>query len=297
MCTRALRRSTRAARRCSRKVLTGNSGWDVVFPSNYIIGPMREQGLLAPIRHQRLGNLANLEPAFRSPDWDPQLAWSVPYMWSATGICYNRRLSPPPRRWADLWDPRLHGRVTMLDDPAEVLGACLKKLGYSPNSTDPGQLDAARREAIAQKSILRAYLNAEVRDQMVSGDVLAAQMWATIANQAMASTDQLDFVYPEEGFLLYLDSAVILRESRRQELAHAFLDYLLRPEVAASCAATTRTATANAAARALLPAEIRDNRTLYPAKETLARGEWTRTLPPAAQRLRDRIWTEIKSAS
>ena len=117
-----------------------------------------------------------------------------------------------------------------------------------------------------------------------------------LASRAVAATDQLGFVFPEEGFLLYLDSAVILRESRRQELAHAFIDYLLQPEVAAACASATRTATANGAALELLPPGIRANPTLYPDSFTLARGEWTETFPPAAQRLRDRLWTEIKSA-
>ena len=278
------------------RVMSGNSGWDVVFPSNYIIPPMRSQGLLAPLDRGRLPNFDNLDPMFRSPRWDPRLEWSVPYMWSGTGIAYNRRLSPPPGRWADLWDQRLKGRLTMLDDPAEVLGACLKKLGYSLNSTDPDQLAAARREATEQKLLLRAYLNAEVRDQLVAGDVLAAQAWATTANQAIAVSKELAFVFPAEGFLLYLDSAVILRESRRQERAHQFLNYLLRPEVAASIATATLTATANGRARALLPPEVGDNPTLYPPADVLARGEWMETMPPAAQRLRDRIWTEIKSA-
>ncbi len=278
------------------RVMSGNSGWDVVFPSNYIIPPMRSQGLLATLDREWLPNLDNIETMFRSPRWDPRLQWSVPYMWSGTGIAYNRRLSPPPGRWADLWEERVKGRLTMLDDPAEVLGACLKKLGYSLNSTDPVQLAAARREAIAQKPLLRAYLNAEVRDQLVAGDVLAAQAWATTANQAMAASRELRFVFPAEGFLLYLDSAVILLESRRRELAHQFLNYLLRPDVAASVATATLTATANGRARALLPREIRDNPTLYPPAEVLARGEWMETMPPEAQRLRDRLWTEIKSA-
>jgi spermidine/putrescine-binding protein len=278
------------------KVWTGNSGWDVAFPSHYLIRPMRENGLLAGIDREALRNLGNLEERFQSPPWDPRLEWSVPYMWGATGIVYNRKLSPAPARWADLWNPALKGRVTMLDDPAEVLGAALRKLGYSLNSTEPDQLAAAAREAIAQKALLRAYLNAEVRDQLVAGDVLAAQLWATTAQQAMDASAQLAFVYPAEGFAVYVDTAVILRESRRRELAHRFIDYLLRPEVGASVVRASRTATANAAARRLLP-EAAASRVLYPPEEVLRRGELFEALPAGAQRLRDRLWTEIKSAS
>jgi spermidine/putrescine transport system substrate-binding protein len=112
----------------------------------------------------------------------------------------------------------------------------------------------------------------------------------------MDAAPALDFVYPAEGFALYTDTAVVLRESRRERLAHQFLDYLLRPTVAAAIVTSTRTATANRAAVALLPESVRASPTLYPPAEVLRRGEWFEPLPTAAQRLRDRLWTEIKSA-
>lgn len=278
------------------KVLTGNSGWDVVFPTYTRIQPMREYGLLAQLRHDWLPNLPNLLPEFRSPSWDATLAWSVPYMWLATGIVYNRAVHPAPASWADLWDPRFKGRLTMLDDPEDMLGACLKKIGDSVSATDPAVLRRAEHEALAQKPLLRAYLNAEVRDQLVAGDVLAAQLWNTTAQQAIDSAPHLAFAYPAEGFPFYCDCAVILRESRRQRLAHQFLDYLLRPHVSAAIAQSTRTATANGAAHDLLPEDTRNNPTLYPPPEIFRRGEWPTTPPPSAQRLRDRIWTEIKAS-
>ncbi len=271
------------------RVMSGNSGWDVVFPSNYFIAPMREMGLLAPVRHGLLKNLDRLEARFHAPPWDERLDWCVPYMWGASGIVYQRTVTPAPAAWSDLWSEHLRGRITMLDDPAEVFGACLKKLGLSVNSTDAGQLRRAQREALAQKPLLRAYLNAEVRDHLVAGDVAAAQLWATTAQQAIDAAPALAFAYPAEGFALYADNMAILRESRRQQLAHRFIDYLLRPKVAARIVETTRTATANAAA-------TRENTTLYPPADVLARGEWFEPMPAPAQRLRDRLWTEIRSS-
>lgn len=277
------------------KVMSGNSGWDVVFPSAEYVQPMREMGLLARLQPERLPNLNALEPMFRKPPWDPELDWSVPYMHGVTGIVHQSGLAV--RKWADLWDAQLAGRVTMLDDPPEVLGACLKMLGYSLNSGDPKELKQAQQEAITQKRVLRAYLNAEVRDQLVAGDVGAAQAWAVTAAQAMqAAPEKLAFAFPEEGFARFADTMAVLRESRRQEAAHQFIDYLLRPEVNAKIVIATQTATANAAARAQLPAALRDNPVLYPPAETLARGEWFEPQPAASQRLRDRLWTEIKSS-
>jgi len=278
------------------KVITGNSGWDVVFPTHNRVLPMAGMGLLAPIDHARLRNLGNLEARFQSPSWDPGLRFGVPYMWYGTGIVFNRSVEPRPRAWSDLWNPRLKNRLTMLDDPEDVIGACLKKLGLPFESTDADQLRRAERALIEQKALVRAYLNAEVRDQLVAGDVLVAQLWSTTAAQAMEAAASLDFVFPAEGFPLYADNAVILRESRRRELAHEFIDYLLRPRVSADIAEATKTATANAAGKALLPDAIRTSAALYPPPDVLTRGEWPETLPRAAQSLRDRIWTEVKSS-
>jgi spermidine/putrescine transport system substrate-binding protein len=278
------------------KAITGNSGWDVVFPTHSRIQPMRANGLLAPLRHDWLSNLPNLDPRFHSPAWDLALAWAVPYMWNGTGIVYRKSLDPAPRRWAGLWNPRLKGRITMLDDPEDMLGACLKKLGLSFSATNPTDLARAKAEAIAQKPLLRAYLNAEVRDQLVSGDVLAAQLWSTTAQQAIDASADLAFVYPEEGFPLYCDCAVILKESRRTRLAHEFIDYLLRPAVSAKIVEATRTATANSAALDLLTPAVRQTASLYPPPDVYSRGEWPQAMDLATQRLRDRIWTEIKSA-
>ncbi len=272
------------------KVMTGNSGWDVVFPTHSRLAPMARAGLIANLDHARLPSLGNLDARFRAPAWDPALRLGVPYMWNATGIVYNRAQAAQPRRWSDLWNPALRGRLTMLDDPEDVIGACLQKLGYPFGSIDRTQLQAAKAAAIAQKKLLRAYLNAEVRDQLVSGDVLAAQLWSTTAAQAIQGNRNLAFVYPAEGYPLYCDCAVILRESGRYALAHDFLEFLLQPDVAASNARVAETATANGAAK------VERDPVLYPPDETYRRGIWPEALPSAAQRYRDRLWTEIKSA-
>ena len=278
------------------RVMTGNSGWDVVFPTNYLVEPMRQMSLLARLDHSRLPNLGELDTPFQKPAWDPGLDWSIPYMWLATGIAYNKKLTSAPAGWPDMWDARNAGRMTMLDDPVDVFAACLKKIGQSINTTRDDVLRTAQKEAIAQKPLLRAYLNAEVRDQLVSGDVAIAQLWSTTTQQAIDSAPHLGFVYPAEGFALYPDCSVVLAESPRKEIAHDFLNYLLRPNVAADIVKASRVAPANGGARKLLPAEILALPTLFPPAEILSRGEWAEASTAAVQRLRDRLWTEVKSS-
>jgi spermidine/putrescine transport system substrate-binding protein len=277
------------------KVMSGNSGWDVVFPSAEIVPPMIELRLLAPLQRDMLWNLGALDPEFQHPQWDPGLEFTVPNMPGTTGIVFQKKLALTS--WADMWDARLRGKMTMLDDPPEVFAACLRKLGDSLNSGDPAQLRDAEQQALKQKSLLRAYLNAEVRDQVVAGDVAVAQAWAVTAGQAIAAApDRLAYAFPAEGFARYADNVAILRESSRVELAHKFIDYLLRPEVAANIVQATQTATANAEALKLVPAAARENPVLYPPAEILKRGEWFEPHTVASQKLRDRLWTEIKSS-
>ena len=161
---------------------------------------------------------------------------------------------------------------------------------------DPAHLAAARQAAVEAKRLIRAYINAEGKDQVIAGDITMAQMWSTTAQLAIDARPSIRFALPREGFPLACDNLVILRESRREELALEFLDYLLRPDVAARNATAVRSTTPNAGALALLAPAIRASPVLYPSPEELARGQWFEALPPDGQKLRDRIWTEIKSA-
>ena len=279
------------------KVMSGNSGWDVIFPSAEYIQPMRDMGLLARLNHAWLPNLSNLDRQFQQPPWDPGLEWSVPYMHGSTGIVYQKSLGWSPRAWSDLWDARLAGKLTMLDDPPEVFAACLKTLGYSLNSADPGQLKAAQQRAIAQKPLVRAYLNAEVRDQLIAGDVAAAQAWAVTAAQAIAAAPgQARVRVPvrrlpalcrqrrdparkqppgSRSSLHRLPAAAAGRRRDRRDHAHGGLQ---------------RSGTCNSCPTRCDPIPV-----LYPPAEILARGEWFTPQSAASQRLRDRLWTEIKT--
>ena len=279
------------------KVLAGGARWDVPFPSNTLIGPLARRGLLQPLDHGRLPDFPNLDPRFLDPAWDRGNRYTVPYMWGVSGIVYNSKAAPnAPAAWADLWSPALKGKITMMDDPAEVLGACLKKLGYSLNSVDERELEAARLEAVRQKPLLRAYINAEVKPQLIAGDVWVAQLWNGDAYQAISENADLKYCFPSEGYALYLDSAVILKQSPNKDAAHRWINFLLRPEVGASIARATLFATPNAKARQLLEPGLRQNPDLYPPPERLANGEWFAEISPQGQQLRDRIWTEIKAA-
>ena len=271
------------------KLQVGAAGYDVVFPTGYILEAMIASDLLAPIQRDLLANWENLSPIFLDPPFDPGNAHSVPYLWGTTGIAWRTdRLDAPPDTWATFHDPRWDGKMTLLDDARDVIAAFLKLNGYSLNSTVPAELAVAKRDAIEAGRHIRAYVSAPVKGQLIAGDVWIAQLWDGDTRQAAAEDPAIAFALPREGSAIYADAMAIPRSAPHKRAAHTFLDYMLRPDVAAAVADATGYGTANAAA------ELREPKP-YPSSEELARLEFARDLGDGT-RLWDRIWTEIKSA-
>lgn len=273
------------------KLLAGASGYDLVVPSGYIVPALVEAGALGLLERDRLANLGNVAPLFRGLPYDPAGAHTVPWQWGTSGIAFRRDLvARAPESWDLLDDPAFHQRVTLLDDGREVLGAMLKRRGRSLNSTDPGELAAARDDAIAAKPHLRAFVSAPVKGQLAAGDVWVAQLWNGDAFQARDEQPAIAFASPREGALLWVDFLALATGAPHPAAAHAFVDYILRPEVGAAISAATHYGTPNDAARRILRDAVP-----FPTDAELARLEFQRDLGPAAA-LWDRMWTEVRSA-
>lgn len=271
------------------KLQAGASGYDVVFPTGYVIEAMVASDMLAPIRHDLLSNWGNVSPIFLDPPFDPGNAHSVPYLWGVTGIAWRAdRVAEPPDSWTAFQDARWQGKMTLLDDSRDVIGAFLKLNGFSFNSTVPDELEAAKGDAIEARRHIRAFVSAPVKGQLISGDVWIAQLWDGDTRQAAAEAPEIRFSIPREGSAIYADAMVIPASAPHKRAAHAFLDFVLRPDVGAAIADATGYGTANAAA---VPRQPKP----YPTESELARLEFARDLGEAT-RLWDRIWTEIKSA-
>jgi spermidine/putrescine transport system substrate-binding protein len=271
------------------RLQAGATGYDVVFPTGYVIEAMIASGLLAPIRRDLLSNWGNLSPIFLDPPFDPGNAHSVPYLWGVTGIAWRSdRVDAPPDSWGVFQDSRWDRKMTMLDDSRDVIAAFLKLNGFSLNSVVPDQLEAAKEDAVEAARHIRAFVSAPVKGQLISGDVWIAQLWDGDTRQAAAEEAAIAFVLPREGSPIYADAMVIPVSAPHKRAAHAFMDYVLRPDVGAAISDATGYGTANAAAK---PREPKP----YPSGAELARLEFLRDLGEGT-RLWDRIWTEIKSA-
>ena len=277
------------------KLQAGNAGYDVICPSDYSVEVLLAQGLLRPLDHSALPHLANVDPSFLDRAYDPGNAHSAPYFWGTSGIAYSRRrVAETPDSWGALWDPRYRGRILMLDDAREVLGAALKWRGHSQNTRDARLLAAARDDLVRQKPLVRAYNSTNFEDILLSGDVWLAQAWNGQIARAMAQDPDIGYVLPREGSTLFIDNLAIPRDARHPELAHAFIDFTLEAEVAAEICRTMRYSSPNRAAWPLLPPDVRANPAIFPPPEALGRLELIRDLGDATI-LYDRLWTEVKS--
>jgi spermidine/putrescine transport system substrate-binding protein len=268
----------------------------VVAPDYYVLQMARE-GLVAPLDKGKLKNLANLDPFFQDPPYDPGLQHSVPYLWGTTGLAYREDLvRGPVDSYAVLFDPKAQvGSFLLLDEMRETIGAALRYLGYSVNATDPEALEKAKELLIAAKARSVGFAGGvEALNRILAGDAALSLAYSGDVLQARQEDERLRYAIPKEGGTIWTDALVVLKRGPSQDLAYRFIDFLLRPENAAELAAYTRYATPVDQAIPLLPEEMRQDPAVFPPEEVRARLEYLKDLGPEIA-LYDRVWTEVKA--
>jgi len=273
------------------KLQVGAGGYDIVVPTGYIVTVLAAQKLLAPLSKKYLTNWGNVAPMFLNPAFDPNNSYGVPWQWGTTGIAYRAdKVKPPPDSWAVFLDKKLAGKMTQMDDERDVIGSWLKYRGKSLNSTADADLAAAKADAIAAKANLQAYISAPVKGQLVAGDVWIAQLWNGDTMQAKVENKDIAYVLPKEGAGIWTDSLVIPASAPHKRAAHEFMNYIMRPDVAASISNFTGYGSPNAKAMEKIEAPVP-----YPTEDELKRLEYQSDLGAANEKW-DQLWTEIKSA-
>ena len=292
------------------KLQAGASGYDVIFPSDYMVAQMNELGLLAEIDAAALPNFVNIDATFKDPPYDPGNRHCVPYQWGMTGIAYRRGdpafADGPPNSWAYLFDPaRLEPLksqgINVLNDQRELIGAALFYLGYSPNTTDRAELEAARDLILKAKPYWKTFNSEDYYSTLMESDeIVLSHAWSGDAAQAFWNTyDEATgegnwlFTVPSEGAVRFADNVCIPANSKRQETARHFMNYLMEPEVAAAITNFTFYPSANEAAKEFIDPDILNNPGIYPPPAVAAKLEWLRDVGDAIF-VYDEMWTAIK---
>ena len=213
---------------------TDDPGIDVAFVSGQFAQALGEQGLLEPIDPELIPNLENLYPEASEMAYDPGNEISVPYAWGTTGLCYREDLTGyDPTSWNDLLDPKpnVEGKTTMLATERWLMLPAQKSLGFSVNTTDEAEMEQVKNQLIDTKPTLLAFDDTTFYSRLVSGEASLVQAWDGWCNYGIAEDDRIKFVVPDEGSDLWADTMVILKSSENKEAAHAFINYILDPEV------------------------------------------------------------------
>ncbi|MDN5854430.1 MAG: spermidine/putrescine ABC transporter substrate-binding protein [Actinomycetia bacterium] len=237
-----------------------DSGIDVAFVSGPFAQALNEQGLVEPIHKDLIPNLKNLYPEAEKLAYDEGNEFSVPYSWGTTGICYRSDLvKPAPTSWDDLLDPdpKYDGKVTMLGTQRWLMLPAQKSLGYSVNTTDEGEMEEVKKKLIEAKKHLLAYDDTTFYERLISGEAVMAEAWDGWCNYGTAENKDIKFVVPEEGSDLWVDTMVILKSSEDKEAAHAFINYILEPDVHSWAAENILYNVPNEAAVKQLPASLK----------------------------------------
>lgn len=270
---------------------------DVLVPPDYAVRELSAEGRLAALDPGQLPNLSHLEPRFRmGRPHDPQGLVSVVKDWGTTGFMHRTdRIPEAPGSWADFWAlaVRFSGRTSVLDAPGEVIGAALKRRGHSYNAADPAALAQARQDLLDLKPHLRAF-ETNYRPLMTAGDVWLSLGWNGDAAALAAAGVPVRYVVPAEGSQIWEDDWAIAAEAPDPEAAHLFVDFVLRPEIAAQEARYTRYATGNRSAYALLEEGLRNDPSTYPPAEVLAKLEAGLPLDAEGSRAREALWREVR---
>jgi spermidine/putrescine transport system substrate-binding protein len=276
--------------------LTGGKGYDLVVPSTYYVSKMLAEGLLQPLNKKLLPDLGNLNPMLLDQPFDPGNTVSIPYIWGTTGLAYNAKKVKPGalEAWGDLWKPEFKGRVLLQNDVREVFHAGLRVLGYSGNDTDPAHIEEAYNVLVKLMPSVRLFNSEAPKMPFLNGEVDAGMIWNGEAYVASRENPDIRFVFPREGAVLWLDSLVIPKGAKNAENAHAFINFILRPEIAMVISMEIGYATPNLAAQKMLPPEARNNRTVYPADEDLANAEYHLDIGPAIT-VYEKYWEKLKA--
>lgn len=270
------------------------SGYDVVFPSDEILPGLIADGKLEPLDPTKLPGIQNLASRFLAMPFDPTNAYSLPYMWGLTGIAYDtKKEKRPPDSWAVLFDPKVSTRATLLDDPREVFVSALRLDGRELETADPAAIAKAKERILGSKP--KAW-NSQPQSMLLAGDVTIAHMFhgdaAQVASEEGAS---IGFVVPKEGGTIWFDNMAIAKGSKEIDLAHAFIDYLLRPEIAAKNTNFKKYPNPNEAARPFIEKGVLENPMIYPTEADLARCRPLGALTPEARQAMLDAWADIKA--
>lgn len=257
------------------KIKSGGGGYDIIFPSDYMIERMINEDMLEEIDMDNIPNFKYVDERFISPEYDKDNKYGVPYMWGTLGIVYNKTMvDEPVDSWDVLWDEKYTKQIFMYDSERDTIALALKRLGYSLNTRSEQELEDAKLSLIQQKPLVKAYLNEPIKDKMIGDEGALAVMYSGDAFYCQDLNPDLGYVVPKEGSNVFFDGMVIPKGAKNKSGAEKFINFLCRPDIAAENSEFIGYTTVISDAIPLMDEEITSNPTFIASDEEMGRCEF-----------------------
>ncbi len=290
------------------KLAAGAKGYDMVFPSSFVIEAMSKQKLLQPLDHAKLPNLKNVDPAYLSQSYDPGNRYTVPTVLSLTSVGYNaerlQKLGIDPHSWSVIFDPKvlqkIKGKVTVLDSSREVFAAALFYLGKNPNTASQADYRAAQAVIKQAKPYWATFSNASYLKELAVGNIWVSLGYSTEFFQAAEDARlakrrfHIANVAQKEGNELGVDTMAVLASAKRPDLAHQFINFMLDGKNAAQLTNLNGATNPVKTAAPFFRADLKSHPVIDPTPDTVKKWTVLRELTPAERRSLARMWTEVK---
>ena len=270
--------------------------YDIVFPSDYMVGRMIEEDMLEPINFENVPNFQYLMDDFKNLNYDPENKYSVPYTWGMVGLLYNTKVvKETPTSWDALWDAQYQGRILMYNNSRDTLGVSLLRNGNSLNTTNEKELKAANQLLIKQKKLLQAYVSDDIFGKMESGSAVLCPAYGGDALSMMDENPDLACIFPEEGTNRFIDCVCIMKDAPNKEAAEKYINFLCRQDIAERNRDFTAYSTPHQLVYEALPEGIKNNPIAYPSSEIIQKSEVYSNLPQATLELYNSLWNDLKN--
>jgi len=297
------------------RLLAGSSGFDVVVPTSDFMQRQIAAGVYMPLDRSKLPNLVHMDESLmaRAAEYDPGNEHGVIYMWGTTGIGYNvnavaERLGEDyePSSWEMIFDPEIAAQladcgISFLDAPTELLPAAMNYLGLDPQSTDEADFEAGAELLMTVRPYVRYFHSSQYISDLANGEICVAVGWSGDVFQARDRADEagrgieIDYVIPDEGALVWFDMLAIPVDAPNPDAAHAFINFIMEPQITADITNYVWFANANAASMELVDPEITGDPAVFPPDEVEEKLWTNQPYSPAVDRIVTRLWTRVRT--
>lgn len=280
------------------KVMSGEK-YDIIIPSDYMIERLQKEGFLREIDKAKLSNYGQIMPNLLSQPFDPENKYTVPYFWGSVGILYDKTVVSEEdlkAGWDVLKNPKYAEDIYMYDSERDSFMIALKAMGYSLNTSDKTELDKAYNWLIEQNKIMKPiYVGDEVIDNMISGNKSIAIVYSGDAAYIMSQNENLEYYEPEQGTNTWIDAMVLTKDCAQVDLAHSFIDFMLRPENALRNSETVGYTSSVESVYKELSSTVYAGISAYNPRQGNEKDEFFRYQDTEIKKYCAELWTKVKS--